>query len=119
MVRDRTRMVCSVQKASTAQRARSMQTSTRVPLAPLDREWVRGMRKLLVKVAQLGTSASSRRKPKSVQSCTRDSTEVGELDGLGLIRTCALSSPIARKAQQMQLPPVLTVSGQSLEAQVQ
>ena len=119
MVHGRTRMVCSVQKASTARPARSMRISTRVPREPLVREWAREMWILLVPDVRQGTSASSRRRPLSVQSYTRATTEMDRLDGPGLTHTCALNSPSARKARQMHLPPVLTVNGQSLAGQAQ
>ena len=119
MVHGRTRMVYSVQKAFTARPERSMQISTHVPREPLVRKWVREINILLVPDARQGISASIRRRPLSVQSYTRDTTEMECLDGAGLTHTCALSSPTARKARQMQLPPVLTVNGQLLAAQTQ
>ena len=119
MAHGRTRMVCSVQKASTARPARSMRISTRVLREPLVRERAREIWILLVPDVRKGTSASSRRRPLSVQSYTRATTEMDRLDGLGLTHIYALSSLTARKARQMQLPPVLTVNGQLLAAQAQ
>ena len=110
------KMVYLVLKGSTALQARSTRISTLVPLAPLVRGWELDMCTLLVQSARLGTSASTRRRPASVQSYTRNITVMGIADGPNLTRTCALSSLIVWKVQQMQLAPVLTDNGQSLAA---